>query len=44
MTNQDLHVEVLGDEIIVTLPGTNYLALGNCSPSPTRDKRLTALQ
>jgi hypothetical protein len=26
MTDQDLHVEARGDEIIVTLPGTNYVA------------------
>jgi hypothetical protein len=25
MTNTDLHVEVQGDNIIVTLPGTSYV-------------------
>ena len=46
-----LHVEVLDDEIVITLPGTSYavtyyraLSLSGFSPSPTREERITMPQ
>ncbi len=47
-----LHIEVLGDEIVITLPGANYAVTyyratafpQRFSPSPTREERITMPQ
>ena len=50
--NDKLYVEVLDDEIIITLPGTNYAVTyyratafpQRLAPSPTREERITMPQ